>query len=67
MMSLKRLVAISRKEFHHVTRDLRTLLALIAPAFLLMMWPTFCIRRRQVSWRYLIRIARMYHVAISPT
>lgn len=38
MMSLKRLLAISRKEFHHVTRDLRTLLlVLIAPAFLLMM------------------------------
>ncbi|CAG0934911.1 Ribosome-associated ATPase [Thermoflexales bacterium] len=38
MMSLKRLVAISRKEFHHVTRDPRTLLlVLVAPAFLLMM------------------------------
>ncbi len=38
MMSLKRLFAISRKEFHHVTRDPRTLLlVLIAPAFLLMM------------------------------
>ncbi len=38
MMSLKRLVAIARKEFHHITRDLRTLLlVLIAPAFLLMM------------------------------
>ncbi len=38
MMSVKRLLAISRKEFHHVTRDLRTLLlVLVAPAFLLMM------------------------------
>jgi ABC-2 type transport system permease protein len=38
MMSLRRLFAISRKEFHHVTRDPRTLLlVLIAPAFLLMM------------------------------
>jgi ABC-2 type transport system permease protein len=38
MMSLKRLGAIARKEFHHVTRDPRTLLlVLIAPAFLLMM------------------------------
>ncbi len=38
MISLKRLVTISRKEFHHVTRDPRTLLlVLVAPAFLLMM------------------------------
>src|SRR5512137_1516518 len=38
MMALKRLGAIARKEFHHVTRDPRTLLlVLIAPAFLLMM------------------------------
>lgn len=38
MMSVKRLFAISRKEFHHVTRDPRTLLlVLIAPAFMLMM------------------------------
>jgi ABC-type multidrug transport system permease subunit len=37
-MSLKRLFAISRKEFRHITRDLRTLLlVLVAPAFLLMM------------------------------
>jgi len=38
MISLQRLFAISRKEFHHITRDPRTLLlVLIAPAFLLMM------------------------------
>ncbi len=38
MMSLGRLFAIARKEFHHVTRDPRTLLlVLIAPALLLMM------------------------------
>jgi ABC-2 type transport system permease protein len=38
MMSFQRLVAISRKEYHHITRDPRTLLlVLIAPAFLLMM------------------------------
>ena len=37
-MSLKRLLAISRKEFHHITRDSRTLLLVaVAPAFLLMM------------------------------
>ena len=35
-MSLRRLLAIARKEFHHVTRDARTLfLVAIAPAFLL--------------------------------
>lgn len=35
-MSLHRLFAITRKEFHHVTRDARTLfLVTIAPAFLL--------------------------------
>jgi ABC-type multidrug transport system permease subunit len=35
-MSLHRLFAIARKEFHHVTRDARTLfLVTIAPAFLL--------------------------------
>jgi len=35
-MSLHRLSAITRKEFHHVTRDVRTLfLVTIAPAFLL--------------------------------
>jgi ABC-2 type transport system permease protein len=35
-MSLDRLMAIARKEFHHVTRDVRTLfLVTIAPAFLL--------------------------------
>ncbi|HSD82557.1 MAG TPA: ABC transporter permease, partial [Anaerolineae bacterium] len=38
MMSLRRLIAISHKEFHHITRDLRTLLlVLVAPAFLLML------------------------------
>ena len=38
MMSLRRLLAISRKEFHHVTRDPRILpLVLIALAFLFMM------------------------------
>jgi ABC-2 type transport system permease protein len=37
-MSLKRLFTISRKEFHHITRDPRTLLlVLIAPAFMLVM------------------------------
>ena len=37
-MSFKRLFAISRKEFHHITRDARTLLlVLIAPAFMLVM------------------------------
>ncbi len=35
-MSFRRLLAIARKEFHHVTRDVRTLfLVTIAPAFLL--------------------------------
>jgi ABC-2 type transport system permease protein len=38
MMSLKRLFTISRKEFHHITRDPRTLLlVLIAPAFMLLL------------------------------
>ena len=37
-MSLHRLFAIARKEFHHITRDIRTLfLVTIAPAFLLLM------------------------------
>ncbi len=37
-MTIKRLFAISRKEFHHITRDLRTLLLVaVAPAFLLML------------------------------
>lgn len=37
-MSLNRLFAMARKEFHHVTRDARTLLLVtIAPAFLLVM------------------------------
>lgn len=37
-MSLHRLFAMARKEFHHVTRDMRTLLLVtIAPAFLLVM------------------------------
>jgi ABC-2 type transport system permease protein len=37
-MSLSRLLAMARKEFHHVTRDGRTLLLVtIAPAFLLVM------------------------------
>jgi ABC-2 type transport system permease protein len=37
-MSLRRLFAISRKEFHHITRDPRMLLlVIVAPAFLLMM------------------------------
>ncbi len=37
-MSLSRLLAIARKEFHHITRDWRTLLLVaVAPAFLLMM------------------------------
>lgn len=37
-MSLFRLLALARKEFHHVTRDGRTLfLVTIAPAFLLLM------------------------------
>lgn len=37
-MSIKRLLAISRKEFHHITRDARTLLLVaVAPAFLLTM------------------------------
>jgi len=36
-MSLHRLLAIARKEFHHVTRDARTLfLVTVAPAFLLL-------------------------------
>jgi ABC-type multidrug transport system permease subunit len=36
-MSLHRLFAITRKEFHHITRDVRTLfLVTIAPAFLLL-------------------------------
>ncbi len=37
-MSLPRLLAMARKEFHHVTRDVRALLLVtIAPAFLLVM------------------------------
>jgi ABC-2 type transport system permease protein len=37
-MSFKRLLAISRKEFHHITRDPRTLLlVLIAPDFMLVL------------------------------
>jgi ABC-2 type transport system permease protein len=36
-MSLRRLLAVARKEFHHVTRDARTLLLVtIAPAILLL-------------------------------
>jgi len=35
-MSLRRLLVVARKEFHHITRDLRILfLVIIAPAFLL--------------------------------
>ncbi|HEY4721994.1 MAG TPA: ABC transporter permease, partial [Anaerolineae bacterium] len=35
-MSVHRLLAIARKEFHHITRDVRTLfLVTITPAFLL--------------------------------
>jgi ABC-2 type transport system permease protein len=37
-MSLPRLLAIARKEIHHVTRDVRTLLLVtIVPAFLLLL------------------------------
>ena len=36
-MSFRRLLAVARKEYHHVTRDLRTLLLVtVAPAVLLL-------------------------------
>ena len=67
-MSLHRLFAIARKEFHHITRDVRTLfLVTIAPAFLLLTLAyVFSFDADHFKLLVLIRIGLAFRASTSP-